>query len=221
MLNQIQITAFTYAALFPVINPLAGAMIFLNLTKGLPAPLLARLSKKIGFNTFFLLFIALLSGAWILRFFGITIPIVQIGGGLVVASLAWQVLHQPVVDKPDNALININDKAINEMAFFPLTMPLTAGPGSIAVTLTVGAHEMHKHLIDTVMGQIAATGGIVLMAMTVWICYRYADQITKRLGESGSRVIMRLFVFINLCIGLQIIWNGIQGLLANFTTIVY
>ncbi len=185
MYEQIQIIAFTFAALFPVLNPLSGAMIFLNLTHGLPDSVLAKLAKQVGINTFVLLIIVLLSGSWILGFFGITIPIVQ------------------------------NDKAISEMAFFPLTMPLTAGPGCIAVTLTIGAHEMSHNLIETIVNQFAAAIGILLAAITVWICYRYADAITQKIGESGKRVIMRLAAFINLCIGLQIVWNGVQGILTK------
>jgi multiple antibiotic resistance protein len=215
MYEQIQIIAFTFAALFPVLNPLSGAMIFLNLTQGLPESVLANLAKQVGINTFVLLIVVLLSGSWILGFFGITIPIVQIGGGFVVAALAWRVLNQPVASDDDEKRLVQNDKAISEMAFFPLTMPLTAGPGCIAVTLTIGAHEMSHNLIETIVSQFAAAIGILLAAITVWICYRYADAITQKIGESGKRVIMRLAAFINLCIGLQIVWNGVQGILTK------
>ena len=214
MLSDIQIIFFTFGALFPVLNPLAGMMIFLNLTQGAPAPVLNKLSLKVGINTCILLITVLLTGSWILSFFGITIPIVQVAGGFVVASLGWKVLNQPVSKPNENAAIQ-NDKSVNDMAFFPLTMPLTAGPGCIAVTLTIGAHEMHKKLVDTMMGELAAIAGIILAALSVWVCYRYADAITRKLGDSGSRVIMKLAAFINMCIGLQIIWDGVRILLTG------
>lgn len=216
MLEFAQAIPFTYAALFPVLNPLAGAMIFLNLTHGLPDSVLDKLAKRVGINTFVLLVVVLLTGSWILRFFGITIPIVQIGGGFVVASLAWKLLNQPTnVANVDAQMItpNKDDRDTTDMAFFPLTMPLTAGPGCIAITLTIGAHEMNSSFTSTIMGELGAIVGILLAAITVWICYRYADELTKRLGKSGSRVIMRLSAFINMCIGLQIILNGIEGLM--------
>jgi multiple antibiotic resistance protein len=215
MFEHIQGILFAFAALFPVLNPLAGAMIFLNLTRGLPDATLAKLANHVAINTCVLLIIVLLSGSWILSFFGITIPIVQVGGGLIVATLAWKVLNQPISHTEDEERAVHSDKDVKEMAFFPLTMPLTAGPGCIAVTLTLGASEIHQKLIDTIAGQIAASAGILLAAISVWICYRYADRITKYLGETGSRIIMRLSAFINLCIGLQIVWNGVQGLLSG------
>jgi multiple antibiotic resistance protein len=216
MFEYIQTMLFTYGALFPVLNPLAGAMIFLNLTQGLSKTTLNKLAKQIGINTFILLVVVLLTGSWILSVFGISIPVVQAAGGLVVTSLAWKLLNQPYLNKEEETQpAEYTDKAVKEMAFFPLTMPLTAGPGCIAITLTIGAHEMQHKLMDTVMREIFAAAGILLAAITVWICYRYADRITKKLGDTGSRVIMRLSAFINLCIGLQIAWNGIQGLLAG------
>jgi multiple antibiotic resistance protein len=214
MFDHIKIILLTFAALFPVINPLGGSLIFLNLTQGLANITLNKLAKQIAINTFILLFIVLLSGSWILSFFGITLPIVQIGGGFVVASLAWKVLNQPIKENDDEEkTVKYSDKSVKEMAFFPLTMPLTAGPGAIAATLTVGAHETHKKLIDTIMNQFFAVIGILLVALSVWICYRYAERITSKLGGAGSRVIMRLSAFINLCIGLQIASNGFQNLL--------
>ncbi len=216
MYDLAQAIPFTYAALFPVLNPLAGAMIFLNFTHGLPESTTNTMAKKIGVSTFVLLVIVLLTGSWILRFFGITIPIVEIGGGLVVASIAWKLLNQPVsVTNVDAQLASVNkdEKSITEMTFFPLTMPITAGPGCIAITLTIGAHEMHNALTRSIMGEIGAILGILLASITVWVCYRYADDLSRKLGQSGTRVIMRLSAFINMCIGLQIIWNGIQALL--------
>jgi multiple antibiotic resistance protein len=215
MFEYIQGILFAYAALFPVLNPLAGALIFLNLTRGLPETTLNKLANHVGINTFILLTVVLLSGSWILSFFGITIPIVQVGGGIVVASLAWKVLNQPYLGKKEEERASHTDKDVKEMAFFPLTMPLTAGPGCIAVTLTLGADKIHEKWIETIMGEFSTAIGILLAAITVWVCYRYADRITKYVGDTGSRVIMRLSAFINLCIGLQIFWNGVRALLAG------
>ncbi len=212
----IQAIPFSFAALFPLLNPLGSAVIFLSLTQGVSQAGLNSLSAKIGVNTFVLLVVVLLTGSWILRFFGISIPMVQIGGGLVVAYIGWTMLNQPASYHKNDAVPD-NNKDIKDMAFFPLTMPITAGPGCIAVTLTIGAHQMQPALSTTALGELGAIIGIALGAISVFVCYRYANYLIEKLGASGTQVIMRLSAFINLCIGLTIIWHGVEGLFPNLS----
>lgn len=212
MFEFIQAISLSFAALFPVVNPLGSAILFLSLTAGASAAVNKRLAEKVAINTFLLLVVVLLSGTWILHFFGISVPIVQIGGGAVVAYIGWTLLNKPYNATQQDPKIN-SDKEAAEMAFFPLTMPITAGPGSIAVAITVGAHEMQPKVIDTFWAQLGSVIGIFLVSILVFLCYRYASRITHRLSASNIQVIVRLAAFINLCIGLEIIWHGIQGLL--------
>ena len=213
MFELMQAIPFSFAALFPVLNPLGSAIIFLTFTQCLPEPAVHKLAVKIAINTFILLVVVLLTGSWILQFFGITIPIVQIGGGLVVAYIGWSLLNQSSNGSGTNQAAAKDVQEALGLAFFPLTMPITAGPGCIAVTLTIGAHELTRHVATTIMGELGAIIGIILSAITVFFCYRYADKLTNKLGASGKQVIMRLSAFINLCIGLEIIWHGVQGLI--------
>ncbi len=214
----IQAIPFTFAALFPLLNPLGAAIIFLSLTQGLSDNALRKLACKVAVNTFILLVIVLFSGSWILRFFGITIPIVEVSGGLVVAYIGWSMLNQFNKASSNTSTVGANEKDASEIAFFPLTMPITAGPGCIAVTLAVAAHEVRHPFMLTLLGQSGAVVGIMLSAITVYFCYRYAERITRLLGKSGTQVIMRLAAFVNLCIGLQIVWHGVTGLLATLNT---
>jgi len=213
MFELIQAIPFSYAALFPLINPLGSALIFLAFTQKLAPQSTHQLALRISINTFIMLVAVLLTGSWVLRFFGISIPIVQIGGGLVIAYLAWMMLNQKSTGDDNNTVIVQDDKQASEMAFFPLTMPITAGPGCMAVTITIGAHELGRGAEYAVLGQIGAIIGILLIALSVYFCYRYADLITQRLGASGKQVIIRISAFINFCIGLQIMWHGVQGLI--------
>lgn len=213
MFELLQAIPFSFAALFPVLNPLGGAVIFLTLTYGMAETELPKLALKVGINTFVLLVVVLLTGSWILRMFGIDIGVVQVGGGLVVAYIGWTLLNQSTSTGATDTPPVRSEKDMNEMAFFPLTMPITAGPGCIAVTLTIGAHEVGKHITTTFMGQLGAIIGIFLASATVFLCYRYANRLTRTLGSTGKQVIMRISAFINLCIGLEIIWHGLQGLL--------
>lgn len=210
---------FSYMALFPVLNPLGSALIFLTMTMGTPDPIVGSLCRRIAVNTFVLLLVVLLVGTYILQFFGITIPIVQLGGGIVVAYIGWRLLNQASDTISGSQQTTGGDgykKNVMEMAFYPLTMPITAGPGCMAVTLTIGAHETISHSFrDTLFGQVGAILGILLCALTVYLCYRYAQRITQRLGSNGTRVIMRLSAFINFCIGLEIAWHGVRTLLSS------
>jgi multiple antibiotic resistance protein len=215
LITFIQAIPFTYAALFPLLNPLGAAIIFLSLTQGLPDTALRKLALKVAINTAILLIIVLFAGSWVLRFFGITIPVVEVGGGLVVAYIGWSMLNQSGKFAFNNSSTLTTEKDASEMAFFPLTMPMTAGPGCIAVMLAVSAHEVRQPFIFTLLGQLGAVVGILLSAITVFLCYRYAERITRLLGKNGTQVIMRLAAFVNLCIGVQIIWHGITGLLAT------
>lgn len=211
----LQAIPFSFAAIFPVLNPIGSAFIFLSLTQGINAQELRWLVFRVSIYTMALLITTLLVGSWILEFFGITIPIVQVGGGLVVAYIGWTLLNQPSTPNTAQDVIEERDVRLSGMAFFPLTMPITAGPGCIAVTLTIGAHNMASTWESTLMMLLGSAIGLTLASGTVYICYRYAYGVTHLLGHSGAQVIIRLAAFINLCIGLEIIWHGLQGLMSQ------
>ena len=203
-----------YAGLFPIVDPVGGAPIFLGLTRRLKSAERDRLALRISINGFILLLGSLVIGSYVLEFFGITLPVVRIAGGLVVATFAWKLLHQneELQDHNDAGTAATEDRPID--AFYPLTMPLTVGPGSISVAITLGSQRPHA---GTAFADAAVIGGglagLIAVALTIYLCYRYAEPLIARLGESGTNVLVRLSAFILLCIGIQIIWNGVQPLL--------
>lgn len=217
-LELIQAIPFSFAALFPVLNPIGSSVIFLTLVNGASPRQIKTLATLIPIYTFVMLTIVLFAGAWILRAFGISIPIVLIGGGLILANIGWQLLNRPSSNPDKEVNPEDLDKNFTQMAFFPLTMPVTAGPGCIAVTITIGAHSFTKaQWIGDIGSQLGATIGILLVCIIIFFCYRYAQAIILRLGQSGMQVIMRLAAFLNLCIGLEIVWRGVSLLLASNT----
>jgi multiple antibiotic resistance protein len=200
-----------YAALLPIVNPLGGAPVFLAMTRYADDATRAVLARKVTVNSFVLLMASVFVGTYVLEFFGLSIPIVQIGGGLVVCSVAWDLLRGADVSKKTTAEDLSDPEAVATEAFYPLTLPLTVGPGSISVAITIGAN--HPQTVRSfVTAAVSSLLGVILICISVYLCYRYAQRLSKFLGGAGTAVVVRLSAFILLCIGVQIMWNGIDAL---------
>ncbi len=199
----------TFAALFPIVNPLAIAPIFLSLTRDLTDRQRRVLALKVAINGLILLACTLLVGDYLLTFFGVSVPVVQLAGGIVVASLGWRLLQAP--DEDTETRTPQTWSAMESKAMYPLTLPLTVGPGSISVAITIGAN--FPSTPQTFLFDVASAGiGILAVAVSVFLCFGYADRVSARLGQRGLAVVMRLSAFILLCIGIQIMWNGVDAL---------
>jgi multiple antibiotic resistance protein len=198
-------------ALFPIVNPLGNTPIFLSLTPGYSTATRSTLSRKIALNSYCLLVSSMLIGSHILNFFGISVPVVQIGGGLVVMSTGWTLLQREPDQTRESVQKKITTDDIAARAFYPLTLPLTVGPGSISVAITIGADQAPHE--SNVVRLSAAIIGPALVAVTVYLSYRFAERLAKMLGPTAMSIIVRLASFILLCIGVQILWNGVRALL--------
>lgn len=197
-----------YAGLFPIVNPVGSAPLFLGMTQFCTDAQRNTLAGRVALNSFFLLLGSLFVGSHVLEFFGISLPVVRIAGGLVVSSFGWKLLNSS--DRPDGVDA---ESARTIDAFYPLTMPLTVGPGSISVAITLGSQRPHDadipHLATLGGGAVA---GIVAMTLTIYFCYRFAENLVRILGKTGTNVMLRLSAFIMLCIGIEILWNGYDAL---------
>ena len=201
---------FAFLALFPILNPPAMAPIFLQLTAGLPDQERNRLAGLIGLYTFMLLATLLYVGGWVLKLLGISIPVISIAGGLLLFHSAWRMLNRnPKMSESEKE--ELRPEVLNR-AFFPLTLPVTAGPGSMAVTLSLVPAGT---LLDpqVLAHHLALTCGIGLAAATVFVFYRFSARFIHRLGKTGEATITQIAAFILLAIGVQIIWNGLRALL--------
>ena len=209
------------STLFPVVNPLGGSPIFLALTRDYPANVRKILSRRVAVNSFFLMITSFVIGSHILNFFGISIPVVQVGGGLVVISNGWALLKQKEeTDRGPEVQNKVHPLDILRSAFYPLTMPLTVGPGSISVAITLGANEP-RHLGANLLSILAAIIGSALIAASIYLCYGFSDRLAALLGESAMSIIMRLSSFLLVCIGVQIFWNGASKLLASIPNLAH
>jgi multiple antibiotic resistance protein len=209
------------AALLPIVNPLGAAPVYLAKTIDLTPSEHADLARRVAVNGFLLLLASLLIGAYVLDFFGVSVPVVQVAGGLLVCSLAWSLLHQP--DEPiewvHDAAKPIKRPDLRVRAFYPLTMPLTVGPGSISVAITIGANQS-RGVRTMIVDALAHATGVFLVALAIFVTFRYAEPILRRLGPTGTAVLLRLSAFILLCIGVEIIWNGATALLRDAGVII-
>jgi multiple antibiotic resistance protein len=201
------------SALFPIVDPLGGSPIFLALTREYASGARRELSRRIAINSFFLLIGSYLIGNNILAFFGISLPVVQVGGGLIVISAGWTMLKQGAGQEHTATHRNVRHQDLFGRAFYPLTMPLTVGPGSISVAVTLGANS-HQHGWN-ILAILAAVIGSGLIAFSIFLCYGFADRLASILGETAMTVIMQLASFLLVCIGVQILWNGARLLLAS------
>jgi multiple antibiotic resistance protein len=202
------------SALFPIVNPLGGSPIFLSLTNGYSTSERKALSRRIALNSFFLLVGSYLVGTYILEFMGISLPVVQVGGGLVVISTGWTMLKRRDGEERDEVRRNLQTQDTFQDAFYPLTLPLTVGPGSISVAITLGANAKHHYAVNF-PSILAAFVGSVVIAFSIFLCYGFADRLAQILGATAMSVIMRLSSFLLVCIGVQILWNGVSALLAS------
>jgi multiple antibiotic resistance protein len=222
MLALLKSTILTISALFPIVNPLGNAPLFLSMTNRYSEEDRRILSTRIAINSFFLLIASYLIGTHILAFFGISIPVVQVGGGLVLTSTGWTMLKQKSneAEAKEGVSRTVDRSALSEKAFYPLTLPLTVGPGSISVAITLGANEPHAdHLI--LLSIIGALIGSLMISGSVYLCYAFADGLARALGATAMSVIMRLSSFLLVCIGVQIIWNGLSALLKSILVVAH
>jgi multiple antibiotic resistance protein len=214
MLEILKTTLLIISALLPIVNPLSSTPIFLLLTQDYDFQTRAALAWRIALNSFILLVVSLFVGTHILAFFDISLPVVQVGGGLVVISTGWAMLNRKddVGDKSGHHTVNRED--IFRNAFYPLTLPLTVGPGSISVAIALGANAPRDHGFD-VPAIISGLLASLIIAFTVFLCYGSAERIARVVGPTGMSVILRLSSFLLVCIGVQILWNGASTLLTS------
>jgi multiple antibiotic resistance protein len=203
----------TIAALLPIVNPLGTAPLFLAMSADLPGDARHRLAAVVARNAFLLLAAAMLVGTYVLRFFGISIPVVRVGGGLLVIAAGWRLLHEDHVEPSATPPVNEAwERELGRRGFYPLTFPLTVGPGSVSVAVTLGAASMPGSRQFSPLVLVLDLAGVAVVALTVYLSFRYASRLIDVLGETGTLVFLRLSSFILVCVGVSIFWSGVVGL---------
>ncbi|ALV04862.1 MarC family protein [Roseateles depolymerans] len=198
--------------LLPIINPVGVAPIVID-AAGNDDRVLKRLSRQVAINGWVVIVASMLVGTYVLDLFGISLPVVRVAGGLLVAFSAWTMLtrHEEADEVQtaiaEDASADLSEAEIVRRSFFPITFPLTTGPGCIAAAIALGA-QFPRQPLPYVMGAGIAAIGAAITAAVVYLIFRNGGRLLMRLGEVGTTVMMRLMAFVLLCIGIQILWTG-------------
>jgi multiple antibiotic resistance protein len=208
--------------LLPLINPLGSALVFLGLAGDAPPKVYRSLARRIAINNIIFLAVIELLGAAILNFFGVSLPIVQLSGGIVIAAMGWSVLNEKdaIADfrnKEEETEVRgeIQTRNLEQKAFYPFTFPVTSGPGTLVALLTITAHISHRVISRDILAHVGVFLAVIVLSVLVYFCYAYAPKISKAIPPSTAHGILRVIAFILLCIGVQIAWNGLAVLLAE------
>jgi multiple antibiotic resistance protein len=212
MLEAVHAFLLGFPALFSIVNPISGALIFRGVTASRSAEARATLAKLVALNSLGVMMGALWAGSYVLAFFGITLAALRVAGGLVVALSGWRLLNAPEKREGMDPEQTASTEGIEDIALFPLTIPLTTGPGTISVAVALGAGhpKLFAGLGWFFLGMTAAAAA---MTVTIWVTYHYADRLTEMMGPTGTRTITRISAFLLLCIGVQILITGIEDVL--------
>jgi multiple antibiotic resistance protein len=203
-----------FSALLPLVNPLGDALVFLSLVGSAPPSVYRTLARKIAISTTIFLIAIEAGGTLLLKFFGISLPVIQVSGGLALAAMGWKLLNQEEpTEKERPAAVDGSDiRSLEQRIFYPFTFPITAGPGCIVVMVTLSAHASGKGVLPAVMAHIGIVMAIVLLSVGVYFCYGHAPKLTERISPQAVHGILRLIAFVLLCIGVQITSNGVGAI---------
>lgn len=204
-----------FSALLPLVNPLGDALLFLSLVGNAPPAVYRALARKIAINTALFLLTIEAVGTALLKFFGISLPVMQVSGGLVLAAMGWSLLNQEEPDEKERRT-EVDDAVLGSLekkVFYPFTFPITVGPGCIVVMVTLSAHASVKEVLPDIAAHAGIMLSVVLLSLAVYFCYGYAPAITARISPQTAHGVLRVIAFVLLCIGVQITWNGVEAML--------
>ena len=201
-------------SLFPVINPIGSALMVTHHFTSLNKQEKRKAVTKIVLYAFFLCVITLFAGHWILELFGITIPVIQLAGGVMICKTGWEFLtdNKSSANKTNGTIELVSKDELQNKLFFPITFPITTGAGTMAVLFTLGAHSANQNFTTYLFNTTALMLSIIVMCVLVYFLYMNTQTLLKYTGSNGEKIINRIVAFLTFCVGLQIAVTGIKAL---------
>ncbi len=210
-LSYLHLVAVGIVTLFAPINPIGTALIMDPLLAGSSLQQRKAISRRIAFYCFLICVIAVFSGTWIFQIFGVSLPVVQIAGGIIICRMGWQLLSpEHSIKKAKEAAKPEDSENLEQHAFYPLAFPMTAGAGTISVLLTLSARNEEIDLTQHWINLSALVIAIVVLCIVIYLSYTYTTAIIRRLGPRAEQIINRLSAFLIFCVGLQIGFGGLS-----------
>jgi multiple antibiotic resistance protein len=207
-----------FGALFTIVNPLSGAFIFFGATRQLGNRIRAQVSRWVAIYAFSIVAVSLYVGAYVLSFFGISLPVLRVAGGIVISISGWRMLSEPDATeqrRSETPRPRTMGLAPSRLAFYPLTMPLTTGPGTISVAISLGAGRPSGFHVSSLAFFIDTLGAVALLSLLIYVFYRNSSRLAELIGPTGTTIIVRLSAFLLFCIGIQVCWNGAAQLILS------
>jgi multiple antibiotic resistance protein len=192
--------AATFLALFPIVDPFGGIPIFFTMTASWTAKDRNKTAMKTGIWVFVILVTFLFIGRFVLSFFGISLSVLKIAGGLIVANTAWGMVTSHARITPEESH---EAEGKEDISLTPLAMPLMSGPGAIGVVMALAAH------VDSAASYFGMVIGIAAVALTVFLFFFMGGPLVRRLGPSAVGAINKIFGFLILAIAVQLVWDGV------------
>lgn len=193
----------TFLSLFPIVNPLGGVPLFFSMTASFQSDERNRTALKTAMYVFAILVVFMFFGRFVLNFFGISLPVLKIAGGLIVANTAWN-----MVTASTRITAAESEEAATkaDISLTPMAMPILSGPGSIGVVMGLAAHATG---LMTYLGMVI---GITALALSVYLFLRLGGPLVGRLGPGAVGGITRIFGFLIFAVAVQLVWDGVADL---------
>ncbi len=213
----LEIVFLGFIALFPVVNPIGTALMVDPYFSGLSRSERVSAARKISIYALGICVFTLLVGHWVLQLFGLSVPIIQLGGGIMICKIGWEFLTTDKSNDPSSPVPrDSGEKELTQLEsklFYPITFPITTGAGTIAVLFTLSAHVQEKTFSGYMLNNAALLFSILGICILIFIFYVNAGRLIKYMGSHNEKIVNRLMAFLIFCVGLQIAVGGITDLI--------
>jgi multiple antibiotic resistance protein len=205
-------------ALFAPVNPIGTALVVNPLLEGLDQRQRHRAAAKITTYCLILCLSVIFVGSWLFKLFGISLPVVQLAGGILICRMGWQMLatQDGPLDAKASPMANHAGTDIEDLLFYPIAFPMTTGPGTMSVLLTLSAHGHASEESSYLANLAALVMAVLVTCLMVYLSFAYTPGFLKRLGPRGGLVVNRLSAFLVFCVGIEIATSGIGHLLQQY-----
>ncbi len=198
-----------FLSFFAIMNPIGNIPIFLSLTADYPEEEKIRIARNASITAFLIVFVFIIGGNLIFRFFGITLPAFRIAGGILIFGIAYNLLkakkthhHHPRDEE--------HPEELEDIAITPLGTPILAGPGTITTALSLVGSETNYFKIFVVIGIFA------VICFLTYICFKYSELLVKKLPPYSTGIMTRLMGLILAVIAVQMIGEGAAEFIKNY-----